>query len=264
MRTRTPPKVQRAPLWQAPLLALAGLVVLVAVAAARAISALRPRQRVPHRMAPIAEPEMVQAYARVAQMPQMRVMSAWVARNALRDKRFKRALDLGCGPGWLALELARMQPGLAVVGLDTSTEILDVARRNLERAGLEAGVSFHQGSAERLPFPDDYFDLVVSTLSLHHWEDPIGAFNQVNRVLQPGGRFVIFDIRRDVPGPAWLVAWLVRTFIAPPLARRLDEPLASARAAYTPDEVRALAERSNLHGWKVTTGPLWLMLESKA
>lgn len=265
MRTLTrSTRRRRTPVWQAPLVGLAGLAVVGAVAAARAVALLRPRQRILHPMEAIETPEVVRAYDRIARLPQMRALYAWAARRALREKRFKRALDVGCGPGWLDVELVKRQPGLAMVGVDASPEMLDLARRNVAASGLDAGVLFQQGRAEDLPFPDDAFDLVVSTLALHHWQDPLAALNQVQRVLQPGGRFVIFDIQRDLPGPAWLSLWLARTFLFPSGIRDTDEPLTSARAAYTPNELPSLAEQSNLHGWRVSSGPAGVVLESKA
>jgi ubiquinone/menaquinone biosynthesis C-methylase UbiE len=104
-------------------------------------------------------------------------------------------LDVGAGPGTLALEIARRQPSLEVVGVDISPEMLAIARANAQREGLDGRVRFETGDAARLPFADRSFDLVVSTLSLHHWPDLAASLRELHRVLRPGGRAWLYDVR---------------------------------------------------------------------
>ena len=61
-----------------------------------------------------------------------------------------------------------------------------------------------------------------------------------------------------MPPPAWMLLWFVTHFVVPAPLRRVNEPLASRDAAYTPGEVARLLERSALEGWSVEHGPLWL------
>jgi ubiquinone/menaquinone biosynthesis C-methylase UbiE len=129
------------------------------------------------------------------------------------------------------------------------------------RHELAQAISFRKGDVHQIPFADGSVDLVVSTLSLHHWSDPVAVLDEVDRVLRPGGSFLLFDLRRDLSAPAWLLLWVVTGFIVEPALRRANEPLSSRNAAYTPLEARELAERSRLRGWRVTRGPLWLIIE---
>lgn len=100
----------------------------------------------------------------------------------------RAALDVGCGTGLLLERIARAWPGLRLAGVDLSPGMLAAARRRLgSRAALVAG------TADRLPFPDDGFDLAVSTSALHHWHDPVAAIAEIRRVLRPGGRATITD-----------------------------------------------------------------------
>ena len=220
----------------------------------------RQRDRIPSRES-LDDPEIARAFGRVATMPQMRLLRWFVARHAVAMTGRGEAVDLGCGPGQFAIELARRSPDLHVTGLDLSDEMLAQGRDNARRAGVAERVSFRQGDAQQIPFPDASLDLVVSTLSLHHWSDPVAVLDEVARVLSPGGSFLIFDLRRDLSAPAWLLLWFVTGFLVPPALRRANEPLASRNAAYTPLEARDLAERSRLNGWRVTRGPLWLIIE---
>jgi hypothetical protein len=78
-----------------------------------------------------------------------------------------------------------------------------------------------------------------------------------------GGSYLIFDLRRDLAMPFWLLLWFAAHVIVPPALRRVNEPLASRDASYTPAETAHLANQSRLTGWRVTAGPLWLIVEGR-
>jgi SAM-dependent methyltransferase len=107
-----------------------------------------------------------------------------------------RVLEVGCGPGHLSIRLAR-QHGLDVTGLDLDPAMIERARANAGRSedGDEHGPSFIVGDVAALPFPDESFDLVVSTMSMHHWADPTAGLAEIDRVLHPGARALIWDFR---------------------------------------------------------------------
>jgi ubiquinone/menaquinone biosynthesis C-methylase UbiE len=109
-----------------------------------------------------------------------------------------RVLDVGCGPGHLANRLAR-DHGLEVTGLDLDPAMIERARANAERAvSAERRPTFVVGGVAALPFPAASFDLVVSTLSMHHWADATAGQAEIGRVLRPGGRALIWDIRAGI------------------------------------------------------------------
>jgi ubiquinone/menaquinone biosynthesis C-methylase UbiE len=191
----------------------------------------------------------------------MQLLRWFVARRAVARIRRGEAADLGCGPGQLVIELARRSPGLRVTGIDLSDEMIARGQDNARRAGVADRVSFRRGDAQQIPFPDASLDLVVSTLSLHHWSDPVAVLDEIARVLRPGGSFLIFDLRRDMIAPCWLLLWFATHVVVPAALRRVNEPLGSRNAAYAPQEVARLAEQSRLSGWRVTHGPLWLIIE---
>jgi SAM-dependent methyltransferase len=107
-----------------------------------------------------------------------------------------RVLEVGCGPGHLSVRLAR-QHGLEVTGLDLDPTMIARARANADRAANHGGrrPSFLAGDVAALAFPDRSFDLVVSTLSMHHWADPTAGLAEIGRVLRPGARALIWDFR---------------------------------------------------------------------
>ncbi|GAA1480937.1 class I SAM-dependent methyltransferase [Gordonia sinesedis] len=101
---------------------------------------------------------------------------------------YGRAMELGCGTGFFLLNL--MQSGVAATGsvTDLSPGMVQVALRNAENLGLD--VDGRVADAEKIPYDDDTFDLVVGHAVLHHIPDVEQALREVLRVLKPGGRFV--------------------------------------------------------------------------
>jgi ubiquinone/menaquinone biosynthesis C-methylase UbiE len=220
----------------------------------------RPRKRIAGHEG-IDDPEVAEGFNHVARMPQMKLMRWFVARRATGMVARGTAIDLGCGPGYLVAEIVRQAPGLHVTGVDLSDDMLAEAEAFAQRRGMAQAVSFRKGDVQQIPFEDNSVDLVVSTLSLHHWSDPVAVLNEVARILRPGGSLLIFDLRRDLSAPVWLLLWFVTAFLVPPALRRANEPLSSRNASYTPQEARDLVQRSQLADLRVTRGPVWLTLE---
>jgi SAM-dependent methyltransferase len=110
-----------------------------------------------------------------------------------------RVLEVGCGPGHLSVQLAG-QHRLEVTGLDLDPAMIARARANTDRpaTGDRRRPSFLVGDVAALAFPDGSFDLVVSTLSMHHWADPATGLAEIGRVLRPGARALIWDFRPGV------------------------------------------------------------------
>lgn len=103
-------------------------------------------------------------------------------------------LEVGSGPGQLAVRLAQEAPNVAVTGIDISEAMVERAVRRASEAGLAGRVRFEVGDVGALPFADGEFEGVVSTLSLHHWPDPASGLAEIHRVLKPGGEARIYDL----------------------------------------------------------------------
>jgi len=110
-------------------------------------------------------------------------------------------VDLGTGPGMLAIELRKLCQQAKIIGVDPSDDMLKIARANAAKAGL---VDFEArlGAAEKIPVDSDAVDLVIGQSSFHEWEDQRRGLAETLRVLRPGGSLTVKDYDR-----AWLCGW---------------------------------------------------------
>ncbi|SCG65837.1 class I SAM-dependent methyltransferase [Micromonospora humi] len=104
-------------------------------------------------------------------------------------------LEVAPGPGYLAIELARLG-AYRITGLDVSRTFVALAGEAARRAGV--AVDFRQGDVHDLPFPANTFDLVVCQAAFKNFVRPVRALDEMHRVLRPGGRAVIHDLRSDI------------------------------------------------------------------
>jgi ubiquinone/menaquinone biosynthesis C-methylase UbiE len=106
-----------------------------------------------------------------------------------------RLLDVGTGPGYLLGHLARVRPDLSLWGLDFSH---DMIRRARHRAmAPQAAPRWLVADACRLPFPSGVFGQVVATFTFHIWPCPVAGLQELRRVLAPGGRAWVYELRRE-------------------------------------------------------------------
>jgi SAM-dependent methyltransferase len=106
----------------------------------------------------------------------------------------QRILALGCGTGIEVRALRRVtQPDTAIVGVDHSPVLIDMARRLTAEEGLESNVSYQTGDAHHLGFADGDFDIVTMHTLISHVDDPLQVLREARRVVRPGGTVAIFD-----------------------------------------------------------------------
>jgi demethylmenaquinone methyltransferase/2-methoxy-6-polyprenyl-1,4-benzoquinol methylase/phosphoethanolamine N-methyltransferase len=124
---------------------------------------------------------------------EIRKATAEIAQIKIGDK----VLDVGCGTGDLTFA-AKDRAGLAgeVHGIDASPEMIEVAQRKVSQTGTK--INFQVDVIEKMSFPDHYFDVVLSSLMMHHLPNDLKrrGLGEIRRVLKPGGRLVIVDFRR--------------------------------------------------------------------
>jgi ubiquinone/menaquinone biosynthesis C-methylase UbiE len=162
-------------------------------------------------------------------------------------------LEIGPGPGYAAIELAKLLEGVHIVCLDASKTMIEIAGGHVEDERLGGRITFQEGVAHRLPFPDEHFDLVVSSGSLHEWSEAPKAFQEMHRVLKRGGRVRVEDLRRDADRealeelargiPSALMRWGLRHSVA---------------EAYTRQRLVELLSRTPWSEYEIAESPLEL------
>ncbi len=171
-------------------------------------------------------------------------------------------LDIGTGPGHLLLAIKRLLPESKLVGVDISADMVAQAKRNLKPCRQAPSIEVRNADAKALPFTDESFNCVVSTGSLHHWENPIQALSEAHRVLKSGGHALIYDLVRDMPeavckairarfgGFRFALLWL----------HSFEEPFLNA------DEMEALGKRTDfiVEGTRFTGALCCLVLKKTA
>lgn len=136
-------------------------------------------------------------------------VATWYARQAAHDREElqrtarriadllnpgSRVLEIAPGPGYLAIELAKLTSG-QVTGLDISRTFVQIAAANARHAGV--AVDFEHGDAADLPFPDGQFDFIVCRAAFKNFTRPLVALNEMHRVLKAGGTALVIDLRQD-------------------------------------------------------------------
>lgn len=224
-----------------------------------AVSYLSLAGRVPETSA--LEPRFVTwLYELVSQTPVVRTVYRRILRAVLAQEVVQgRVLDLGTGPGFLAVQLARLRPAMRVVGLDLASHMAKRARQQAVRAGLNGRGFWPQADGHSLPFADGSFDLVMSSFSMHHWQDPLRVLNEMARVLVPGGRYCVADVCREVTLFQRIFAYASIPVVSLPFGSYLGYGgyYESIKAGYTRREARALLEQSALSPGEVVLDSAW-------
>jgi ubiquinone/menaquinone biosynthesis C-methylase UbiE len=168
------------------------------------------------------------------------------------------ALEIGPGPGYLGLEWLKQTQGTKLNGLEISPKMMAIAERNAIEYGFEDRVEYVRGDAQKLPFDANMFDCVFTGGSLHEWGEPKKVLNEIHRVLKPGGRYCISDLRRDM-NP--LVKWFMKAVTKPKEIR--PGLISSINAAYTLNEIRSILGESNLDGYTVKKAVMGLTITGR-
>jgi ubiquinone/menaquinone biosynthesis C-methylase UbiE len=181
----------------------------------------------------------------------------WIETNDLINHGITQGcgLEIGPGPGYLGLEWLKHTQGTTLKGLDISPDMIVLAERNAREYGLAHRVEYVRSSGSTMPFDDDTFDAAFTNGSLHEWADPRSTFDEMWRVVKPGGKIFISDMRRDMLAPVRWFLWLNTEpkGIRPGL-------VSSINAAYTPQELRELIRGTKLERCAVSGNPIGLIL----
>jgi ubiquinone/menaquinone biosynthesis C-methylase UbiE len=198
-------------------------------------------------------------------------IARWYARNtAGRDHRKSAELvagqvaagasilEVAPGPGYLAIELAKID-AYRVFGLDISQSFVQMATARAQDAGV--AVEFRHGDAAEMPFPPDSFDFIVCQAAFKNFSEPVQALREMHRVLKPGGKALILDLRPDASPNAinaevkkMGLGWF--SFLMTKLAFRY----CLLKRAYSQDQFRQMAFQTPFKTCEIQEEPLGLMV----
>lgn len=108
-------------------------------------------------------------------------------------------LDIGCGTGLLSLKFLK-KADCSIYGIDSSPEMLEIFKDKISKLDLSEKITCGLKEAENLDFENESFDIVASTVTLHHVIDKFSVIKKILNLLKPGGRFLIGDIDMDTTG----------------------------------------------------------------
>ena len=154
------------------------------------------------------------------------------------QNRTGRFLEIGCGPGYQTVQVAKKNPNSEIVALEPSSDMIRVAKSYSQLQSLNGQTTFVEGVVEdnRTIQSLGKFDLVYSTFSLHHWKDPQKAIQNLYDALKEEGVVLIFDFERH-----WLTYYL-------PTRKGIRE---SIHASYTPKDIISMMTSLNLKDFQV-------------
>ena len=161
-----------------------------------------------------------------------------------------RVLEVASGPGFFAVELAKLGD-FKMTGLDISRTLVEIASRNALSARVS--IDFRLGNAAAMPFADESFDIVYCSAAFKNFSEPVKALDEMHRVLRPGGNAVVQDLCKDTPrdeieayvkhsGRSFIDAWMTKWTFRHVLLKR----------AYTRGEFILMAEKSRFGACQIS------------
>jgi ubiquinone/menaquinone biosynthesis C-methylase UbiE len=178
----------------------------------------------------------------------------WAKKVAENINEGNTVLEVAPGPGYLSIELAKLG-NYKITGMDISETFVEIAQTNAEKAGVTA--KFVHGDASNMSFDDETFDFIVCTSAFKNFTKPIMALNEMYRVLKPGGKALIIDLRSDASRESindhvenMGLNWINKQFT------KLSFRIMLLRNAYTKEEIQDLLLNTKFTKWRISLDPM--------
>lgn len=144
-----------------------------------------------------------------------------IAKEIVSKIKSGKILDIGTGPGYLPIEIAKLNNQLEITGIDLSSKMINIANKNIQMSKIDR-VRFEVADAHNLPYENNTFNFVISTFSLHHWKNRAKVFKECRRVVKNNCSIWIYDFKRDAPRKeikktiisksfyTWYLSWAIK------------------------------------------------------
>jgi len=143
-------------------------------------------------------------------------------------------LDIATGTGDFAVAASKL-PGVKVVGIDISEGMLSVARKKIEKKGLQHRIGFQKADSENLPFDDNRFDAAIVGFGVRNFENLINGLSEIHRVLKPGAVFYILEFSKPTKTPFKQIYSFYFKRILPTVGRLISKD--QSAYSYLPESV---------------------------
>jgi ubiquinone/menaquinone biosynthesis C-methylase UbiE len=201
----------------------------------------------------ILEPEVMDTWLEATAYDAMDfgvVNTAFAVDAIALDANAIKVLDIGTGTARIPILMCQQKPQYLITGVDLAQSMLIIGRRNVEAAGLNQRIRLERVDSKRMPYPDLEFDLLISNSLVHHLPNPLSFFEELKRLVRPGGSMLIRDLIR--PENDAIVNDLVAN-IGGEYDRHQQQLFHdSLKAALTLAEVREFIDRVGLPNVKLT------------
>jgi SAM-dependent methyltransferase len=114
----------------------------------------------------------------------------------LSNHSFQSILDVGSGRGYILTKIVELLPGISAIGIDPSPSMVRLADKHSKKLGLSKNLTFMPGSSRHIPGNQD-FDVIITTLSFHHWKNKGESIPFLMDRLNPGGSLLVYEITDD-------------------------------------------------------------------
>jgi len=153
-------------------------------------------------------------------------------------------LDAGTGTARIPIMIVQRRPTLRIWAIDLSENMLKVGKKNVDEAGVGHLVKLKKVDAKELPYPDDYFEMVISNSIVHHLPDPLPFLREVNRVTKPNGAIFLRDLIR--PPDEKTLEELTERYAGDCSEHQKRLYRDSLRASFTIEEMQELIEKAGV------------------
>ncbi|MEG3899701.1 MULTISPECIES: methyltransferase domain-containing protein [unclassified Microcoleus] len=200
----------------------------------------------------VLEPEVMDSLEEAIEYDSMdftEVNAAFAQSAAALGPVFGNVLDAGTGTARIPIAISQLRPAWKLTCIDLSANMLKVGAENVEKAGARSQISLELIDAKAMPYPDSYFDMVISNSIIHHLPDPLPFLQEVKRVLKPQGAIFFRDLLR--PEKPEIRENLVKLYAADCNAHQQQLFSDSLQAAFALDEVEEMMQNAGLDGLRV-------------
>jgi ubiquinone/menaquinone biosynthesis C-methylase UbiE len=160
-----------------------------------------------------------------------------------------KILDAGTGTARIPIAISQMRPTRELTCVDLSPNMLKVGAANVSKAGVRSQIKLELIDAKAMPYPDSYFDMVISNSIIHHLPDPLPFLREVKRVLKPNGAIFFPDLLR--PMDEEIRDNLVEMYAGDCNSHQKQLFSDSLQAAFTLAEVEMMVETAGLDGLRI-------------